>query len=211
MPLLLQTKLLRVIQERMVAPLGSDIDFPVNVRIIAATNQNLEDRVTQNLFRSDLYYRLKVVTIELPSLSERKEDIPLIAMFYIKKFNEKFKKKISGIHPAALQYLQSKIWNGNVRELENELERAVLLCNREFLSIEDFSVDADNSSGSIFRNLPLEWQDFKVYKQRISDELDKRYIKQLLFESGNNIMSASKLGNLERMQIYRLMKKNDEN
>lgn len=210
MPMLLQTKLLRVIQERVVAPLGSDTDFAVNVRIIAATNQNLEERVSQNLFRSDLYYRLKVVTIELPSLSERKEDIPLIAMFYIKKFNEKFNKKIMGIHPAALQYLQSKQWNGNVRELENELERAVLLCTREYLGSEDFSVDTDAATGSIFRNLPTEWQEFKEYKQRISDELDKRYIKQLLFESGNNVVNASKLGNLERMQIYRLMKKNDE-
>jgi transcriptional regulator with GAF, ATPase, and Fis domain/serine/threonine protein kinase/tetratricopeptide (TPR) repeat protein len=208
MPMLLQTKLLRVLQEKMVAPLGSDIDYPVNVRIITATNQNLEERVAQNLFRSDLFYRLKVVTIELPSLSARKEDIPLIAMFYIKKFSEKFHKNITGIHPATIQYLQSKPWNGNVRELENELERAVLLCTKDYLSNEDFSADSDSNPSSIFRNLPLQWQGFKDYKQRISDELDKRYIKQLLFEAGDNIMTASKLGNLERMQIYRLMKKN---
>ena len=77
--------------------------------------------------------------------------------------------------------------------------------------MEDFTAETDTTSGSIFRNLPLEWQEFKDYKQRISDELDKRYIKQLLSESGNNIMSTSKLGNLERMQIYRLMKKKEEN
>lgn len=210
MPLLLQTKLLRVIQEKVVTPLGSDQDYPVNVRIIAATNKNLEDMVNEKLFRADLYYRIKVVTIELPALADRKEDIPLLAMTFLRKFNEKFHKNINGIHPETLHYLQTKQWKGNVRELENEMERAVLMCSKDYLSLECISTEQDSGAGSIFRNLPLQWQQFKEYKQRVEDELDKRYVKALMDEADNNIMTASKLGNLERMQIYRLLKKKTE-
>ncbi len=210
MPILLQSKLLRVIQDKVITPLGSDQDIPVNVRIIAASNQNLEEMIAKNLFRADLYYRLKVMTIDLPSLTERKDDIPLLTVAFLKKFNEKFHKNVTGIHPATLNYLQNKEWKGNVRELENEIERAVLICNREYLGVEDFTADADASTGSIFRNLPLQWQQFKDYKKRIEDELEKRYISILLDESENNIMTASKLGNLDRMQVYRLMKKKKE-
>ncbi len=209
LPMLLQAKLLRVIQERVVTPLGSDQDFPVNIRIISATNQNLEEMIEQSTFRSDLFYRLKVVTIQLPSLKERVEDIPLLTSYFLQKIKGKFKKNINGIHPNALQYLQQKEWKGNVRELENEMERAILLCNKEYLSKEDFTGDADPTTTSIFRNLPLDWQEFKDYKQRVIDELEKKYIAQLMTESDKNIVTASKLGNLERMQIYRLLKKNE--
>lgn len=207
MPILLQSKLLRVIQERVITPLGSEQDIPVNVRIIAASNQNLEEMVSKNQFRADLFYRLKVMTIELPSLAERKEDIPMLAISFMKKFNEKFRKKVVGFHPEAIRYLQNREWKGNVRELENEMERALLLCNGEYLTLEDFNAEADTAAGSIFRNLPMQWSQFKDYKKRIEDELDKRYIKLLLDETNNNIAAASKLGKLDRMQIYRLMKK----
>jgi transcriptional regulator with GAF, ATPase, and Fis domain/serine/threonine protein kinase len=210
MPVLLQSKLLRAIQEKVITPLGSDQDVPVNVRIIAASNQNLEEMIAQNQFRTDLYYRLKVMTIELPSLSERKDDIPLLVMAFIKKFNDKFHKCITGIHPGALDYLQSKEWKGNVRELENDIERAVLLCNKDYLGVDDFTSDSDSSAGSIFRNLPLQWNQFKIYKQRIEDELEKRYIRLLMEEAGNNIMNASKIGSLDRMQVYRLLKKKED-
>ncbi|MFO7660108.1 MAG: sigma-54 dependent transcriptional regulator [Candidatus Cloacimonadaceae bacterium] len=207
MPLLLQSKLLRAIQEKVITPLGSDQDVPVNVRIIAASNQNLEEMVAQNQFRADLFYRLKVMTIELPPLSERKDDVPLLAMSFLKKFNEKFQKKIKGIHPSTVSYLQKRDWKGNVRELENELERAVLLCDKEYLLVEDFTAESDTTAGSIFRSLPLKWQQFKDYKKRIEEELEKRYIKLLLDEAGDNVTKASQIGNLDRMQIYRLMGK----
>lgn len=207
MPLLLQSKLLRVIQEKVVTPLGSDQDISVDVRIIAASNRNLEEMVEEKRFRADLFYRLKVMTIELPPLSDRKDDIPLLTMSFLKKFNAKFQKSIAGIHPALIGYLQNRDWKGNVRELENEVERAVLLCNKEYLSIDDFAPDSESGAGSIFRNLPLKWQQFKDYKKRIEAELEKRYIRLLLDEAGDNIMQASKLGELDRMQIYRLMGK----
>lgn len=207
MPLLLQAKLLRVIQDKEVTPLGSSLPIPVSVRIIAATNKNLEEMVAQNLFRADLYYRLKVVTIQLPSLTERKEDIPLLVMNFLKKYNQKFGKQISGIHPGLMNYLQDKDWKGNIRELENEIERAVLLCNRDYLSLEDVHEQSEINALAEFRHLPLQWQDYKDYKQKIMDELDQKYIKQLLEEANNNVSLASKIGDLERVQIYRLLKK----
>ena len=207
----MQSKLLRVIQDKVITPLGSDQDVPVDVRIIAASNQNLEEMVAQKRFRADLFYRLKVMTIELPPLSERKDDIPLLTMTFLTKFNDKFSKNITGIHPAAVSYLQSREWKGNVRELENEIERAVLLCDKEYLAVDDFTPDSDSSAGSIFRNLPLNWQQFKDYKKRIEKELEKRYIKLLLDEADENITRASKIGSLDRMQIYRLMGKKNKN
>jgi transcriptional regulator with GAF, ATPase, and Fis domain/serine/threonine protein kinase len=206
MPLLLQSKMLRVIQEKVVTPLGSDQDIPVDVRIIAASNQSLEAMVEQNKFRADLFYRLKVMTIDVPPLSERVDDIPLLAKAMLKKFNAKLQKNIAGFHPSLMSYLQNREWKGNVRELENEIERAVLLCNKEHLSLDDFNADSEASAGSIFRNLPLKWQQFKDYKKRIETELEKRYIRLLMDEAGQNVMKASKIGELDRMQIYRLMK-----
>ncbi len=207
MPLLLQAKLLRVIQDKEVTPLGSSLSIPVSVRIIAATNKNLEEMVNLNLFRADLYYRLKVVTIQLPSLSERKEDIPMLVTSFLKKYNQKFGKKISGIHPGLMNLLQDKEWKGNIRELENEIERAVLLCNRDYLSIEDIHEYGETNTMADFRHLPIKWQDYKDYKQKIMDELDQKFIKQLLDEANNNVSLASKIGDLERVQIYRLLKK----
>jgi len=144
------------------------------------------------------------MTIELPSLSERKEDIPLLSMAFLRKFNSKFQKNVTSINPEAVNYLQKKEWKGNIRELENEMERAVLLCIKDFLSIEDFTPETDSAASSIFRNLPVNWQQFKEYKQRIENELEKRYITTLMNDANNNIQHASKIGNLDRMQIYRL-------
>ncbi len=207
LPLLLQSKLLRAIQEKVVTPLGGDQDIPVDVRIIAASNQDLEEMVAQKQFRADLFYRLKVMTIEVPPLSERRDDVPLLAMALLKKLNAKLRKNVGGIHPSLMAYLQNREWKGNVRELENAIERAVLLCDREYLSLEDFETDADPSANSIFRQLPLKWPQFKEYKKRIGAELESRYIRALMDEAGQNITQASKLGELDRMQIYRLLGK----
>jgi len=207
MPLLLQAKVLRVIQDRVVTPLGSNTDIPVNVRIIAATNQNLEEQIAQNNFRADLYYRLNVVTINLPSLSERKDDIPLLVHAFIQKFNQKFSKAVSGIHPNALQFLQQHEWRGNVRELENAIERAVLLCQKDYINLDDFGIAQDSDTPSVFTHVPLVWSDYQDYRQRFIDELDSRYIKSLLDKTNGNISAAGKIGKLERIQVYRLLKK----
>lgn len=206
MPLILQAKLLRVIQDKEVTPLGTSHTIPVTVRIITATNRNLEDQVEQGLFRADLFYRLKVMNIHLPGLDERREDISLLVMHFLKKFNLKFNKNISSIQPKTMQFLQKKDWKGNIRELENEIERAVLMCQKDFLSMDDLLENTQDDAITDYNHLPIKWNEFKVYKQKINDELDAKYVKQLLENADANVSLASKIGNLDRVQIYRLLK-----
>jgi len=127
MPALMQVKILRVLQERMFTPVGSNREFPTNVRIIAATNRPLEDMIQKGSFREDLFYRLNVVPIFLPSLSDRKDDIDRMVQNFIKKFNEVHRKSIRGISPDALNILKRHNWPGNIRELENVIEHAFVL------------------------------------------------------------------------------------
>ncbi len=126
-PPLIQVKLLRVLQEREIERLGSNTPIPIDVRLVAATNRNLEEAVELGAFREDLYYRLQVVRIHLPPLRERREDIPLLANHFLKKFAEENGRVLREISPEAIEILQSACWKGNVRELENVMESAVVL------------------------------------------------------------------------------------
>jgi two-component system response regulator HydG len=136
MSLTMQAKLLRVLQEREVTRVGGDSVVPVDVRVIAATNQNLKERIRKADFREDLYYRLNVVGLRTPSLRERKEDIPLLAQHFLEMFSEKNRKKIKGFTPRAMNQLILFDWPGNVRELMNAIERGVVLARSEFLDHE---------------------------------------------------------------------------
>jgi len=134
MPALMQVKILRVLQEKMFTPVGSNREFPTNVRIIAATNRPLEEMIIKNTFREDLFYRLNVVPIFLPSLSDRKDDIDRMVQNFIKKFNETHKKSIRGISPDAMNILKKHNWPGNIRELENVIEHSFVLETRPVIS-----------------------------------------------------------------------------
>jgi DNA-binding NtrC family response regulator len=129
-----QTKILRVLEEKEIQPLGSNKTTKVDVRIIVATNVNLKDKVDRNEFREDLYYRLNIINIPLPPLRERKEDIPLLAEHFIKKYAEENNKHIKGMDKKFLKYLMDFDWPGNVRELENAIIRAIILTNNETLT-----------------------------------------------------------------------------
>ena len=127
----LQVKLLRVLQEKTYEPLGGVKTLKADVRVVAATNQNLEELVNRGKFRSDLYYRINVIRLSIPPLSERKEDIPLLAEHFINRFNRLYEKKISGLSPETLEILMKYDFPGNVRELENIMERACILCRED--------------------------------------------------------------------------------
>ena len=127
MPLSFQVKLLRALQERVIRPVGSTESVPVDVRIISATHQDLDQALEENTFREDLYYRLNVVTLELPSLAERREDIPLLANHFLINFPDTEKRGISGFAPEAMEAMVSAPWPGNVRQLYNEVEQSVAL------------------------------------------------------------------------------------
>ena len=147
-PLILQSKLLRVIQEREIERLGGAHPIKVDVRIIAATNMNLEEEVKKGSFREDLYYRLNVVTITVPPLRERKEDIPLLVDFFLKKYNVKHKKNIKGLTREARDTLVKYDYPGNVRELENILERAIVLTRGDHITREDLPNFAEHAAAS---------------------------------------------------------------
>ncbi len=131
MPTLLQAKLLRVLEERTLRRLGSTQEIPVDVRLLAATNKDPHEAVSSGHFREDLLYRLNVISIELPPLRERKEDLPLLAQHLVEQLSEKHNRPARSLHPAALEALQSHAWPGNVRELRNTIERAVIICSAD--------------------------------------------------------------------------------
>ncbi|UCC43279.1 MAG: sigma-54-dependent Fis family transcriptional regulator [Candidatus Zixiibacteriota bacterium] len=137
MPLTMQVKLLRVLEERAIQRLGSVNEIPIDIRILAATNRNLKERIKQGTFREDLYYRLNVIQVDLPPLADRTGDILLLADKFIEKFSRKIGKEIKGIDPAAASALTEYSWPGNVRELENVIERAAVLCRSEHISKRD--------------------------------------------------------------------------
>jgi two-component system response regulator PilR (NtrC family) len=137
MPLQLQVKLLRAIQEKEFTPVGTTTALPVNIRFIASTNKDLQEQVEKGDFREDLFYRLNVIDIHLPSLKEREEDIPLLADHFVDKYRKQMNKGIKGISNEALRALVGHDWKGEVRELENVIERAVIFCNEDFINPKD--------------------------------------------------------------------------
>ncbi len=147
LPPLLQVKLLRVVQEKTFRRIGGKMDIRVNTRIISATNQNLEEKVKQGSFREDLYYRLKVVDIDLPALEKRKQDIPELVGYFIRKFNARLGSNIEGITPRAMDALIQYDWPGNIRELSNALERAVLFCDDRDIDLNHLPMDVVAHNG----------------------------------------------------------------
>jgi two-component system response regulator GlrR len=198
MPPALQVKLLRVLQERQFYPVGSEQPVSVDVRVIVATNKNLMELVRQDLFREDLFYRIHVIPIELPPLRERREDIPLLAESFLKKFSTQMDKKIKGIAPAALQRLMLHGWPGNVRELENTIEYAVVMTNRDVIT-EDLILPGKAGTAEEVL-LP-----FKEAK----DAFEKRYLMRLLELNQGNVSSASAMAGRYRADLYALLKKHD--
>lgn len=168
LPLHQQAKLLRVLQDKIIRRVGGVVDIPVNMRIISATNQNLEELVAQGKFRQDLYYRINVIPFTLPPLSKRKGDIELLTTHLLDKHCRVLKKKITGIDKLALEALQNYSWPGNIRELENVLEYAVNMCHGNYLSLQDLPERFWNVS---VRPLSIEEELSLVEKERLIDLL----------------------------------------
>ena len=196
MPLSIQAKLLRALQERQFYPIGSEKPMEVDVRVIVATQKDLEGQVKQGLFREDLFYRIHVIPIYLPPLRERKEDIPLLVDYFLKKFIEQTKKELKGLTPQALQKLMLHEWPGNVRELENTIEYAVVMTQKDTIT-EDFILQTKGT-------LPQE--PLKPLKEA-RDAYEKGYLIHLLEICEGNVSMASKLAGKYRADFYDLLKK----
>jgi len=182
MPLSIQAKLLRVLQERQFYPVGSEKSIEVDVRVIVATQKDLEGQVKQGLFREDLFYRIHVIPIHLPPLRDRKEDIPSLVRHFLTKCSLQMKKEVKGLTPSAMQRLMLHDWPGNVRELENTIEYAVAMTQEDVIS-EDF----------ILQTKPIASQGSLKPLKEAKDEFEKGYLVHLLELCEGNVSKAAKL------------------
>jgi DNA-binding NtrC family response regulator len=194
----LQAKLLRFLEEKTFKRVGGLVDLRVDVRVVAATNRNLEDEVKAGRFREDLFYRLQVMPIALPALRERKGDVSLLAKYYIDRFNTEFRKRVRGLSAAAGDTLEHYGWPGNVRELKNAIERAMLLVEGDLLEPEHFTTLTRSVSPTQFR-LPAEGVNL--------DDVERQLLMQALERSGGNQTQAAHLLGINRDQVrYRIEK-----
>ena len=201
MPLTMQVKLLRVLQERELIRVGGEKVIPVDVRVIAATNKDLVDLKNRGLFREDLYYRLNVVNLEIPTLTKRRDDIPLLAQHFLEIFVDKNKKKIKGFTPKAMDQLIRYDWPGNVRELMNAVERAVVLARTDYLDDQDFSI-----LQPLLQQSPPAPSDVDNIDNVSLEEVEKAAILRMLESvAGNKSEAARRLG-ITRKTLHKKLK-----
>ena len=205
LPLPLQAKLLRALQQGEVQRVGSDTPIHVSVRVIAATNRNLREEVDVRRFREDLYFRLNVITIEVPPLRARAEDIPLLAAHFLQRYAERNRKTIKGFAPQALDALLRYSWPGNVRELENAVERAVILCTGDLITGRELPLSvaaaedapppsAPGADAGSLAGLPL-------------DELERRAILDTLRQTGDNKSEAARRLGITRATLHNKLRR----
>ncbi len=195
----LQARLLRVLQERTVERLGGNRSIPVDVRILAATNRDLRQAVTDGAFREDLFYRLSVIALHIPPLRERREDIPLLAMHFLDRYAERYDSPAHEISPAALDRLAARDWPGNIRELQHAIERAVVLSDHPVLVPDDFAETA--SAGAS----PTEAQPATL--QDAVDAATQAHILRVLDAAGWHKQRAANQLGIDRATLYRLIRK----
>ena len=194
-----QVKLLRVLQEKEVMKIGSTERTKIDVRMIAATNEDLETNMKNGKFRDDLFYRLHVFPIFLPDLKERKEDIPLLAYHFLDLYSKEAKKEIKGISKEAMNLLLEYYWPGNVRELENAIERAVIMADGEFLTPQDLPGDLTEGFSLLIR------RGAKGHKSL--DEIKAEYIAQILKQTNGNKKTAAEILKVNPRTLYRFEKR----
>ena len=202
----LQSKLLRVLQERQVRRVGGRRLLNVDVRIISATNRSLPEAIEEGKFREDLFYRLNVISIPLPPLRERKDDIPLLANHYFKHFSKSSKNEIQGISKKAMELMERYHWPGNVRELQNVMERAVSLTDSKIIGPKDLPEQIRLIRESDPFVSPAR-SNYKEAKREWTDSFEKRYLSALLKRHNGNISKAAMEAQVNRKTIHRLLKR----
>ncbi len=194
MPLPLQVKLLRVLEEREVRPVGATKSYAIDIRVISATHRNLEEEMATGRFRNDLFYRLNVVALTIPALAERRDDIPLLANHFLRKIAERYRKKVNGFSPEAMELLVRASWPGNVRQLLNVVEQAVALSTAPIIP------------PTLVQNAIRELEDIIPFDEaRRRFECD--YLTRLLKMTGGNVAQAAKLAHRNRTDFYKLLQR----
>jgi transcriptional regulator with GAF, ATPase, and Fis domain len=214
MPLHLQSKLLRVLQDYEVNPVGSEKPIWVDVRVIAATNRDLEEEVANGNFRKDLYYRLSVVTLKIPPLSQRIEDIPALARYYINYFRHKIGREVLSISDSAIEVLMQYSWPGNVRELMNVIERAILLCKTDEITQQDLP-DVFRHGVNRTERMLGDNEDISAWKgktlpdiqQEVFEKVEQLYLQMVLKETGGRVAKAAKIAGIHPRNFYNKMQR----
>ena len=197
MPLPLQVKLLRVLQEKQVRPVGATQSIGVDVRVISATNRDIETEMTAGRFREDLYYRLNVVALKLPPLAERREDIPLLANHFLTALARKYHKTINSISPEALELLVSATWPGNVRQLYNVIEQSAALCSTPLIPV-----------ALVQQAIQHQQSEFASFEQA-RKQFERDYLTRLLKITAGNVSQAAKLAQRNRTEFYKLLQRHE--
>ena len=200
-----QVKLLNVIQERIIQRVGGENDIPVDVRIIAATNEDMKQLCDEGKFRRDLFYRLNVFPICIPPLRDRIEDIPRISESFIKQFNGLLNTEIKGIHPEVLDAFQHYDWPGNVRELENIIERACILESGDVLLPDSFPPDILGTQGEVLTSPVKTSLPLKEARQITVDKFEKQYLTSLLEQCHGSIKNSAERAGITTRQLNKLM------
>ena len=200
-PINLQAKLLRVLQEKVFEKVGSSDPMKVDVRVLAATNKDIEKELSEGRFRQDLYYRLNVLPLYVPPLRERREDIPILVDFFLKRINHETKKRIQSFAPSAMEMLLTYSWPGNVRELENVVERAVVISTNDYIKPADLILSGDaRNEEDAFNGKTL---------KDATNLFKKHFIQQSLEESGWSQTNTAKILGIQRTYLSRLIKELD--
>lgn len=210
MPISLQAKLLRALQQGEVQRVGSDVSDHVDVRVIAATNRDLRIEVSEKRFREDLYFRLNVISIEVPPLRERTDDIPMLAAHFLARFTERNRKIVKGFSPQSMDMLLRYPWPGNVRELENAVERAVILCSGDLITSKELPLVISGATESPVSSKQLSKGSFAGMPL---DEIERKAIRDTLRETGDNKSEAARKLGITRATLHNKLRKyelNDE-
>jgi two-component system, NtrC family, response regulator GlrR len=195
MPMSLQVKVLRALQERMVRPVGSTSQVPIDVRLISATHRNLQEEMQANHFREDLFYRINVVNLVLPSLAERREDISLLANHFLEKYNQKHRKQVLGYAPEAIEAIIQAPWPGNIRQLQNVVEQTVVLATGNIIPLNLVQKALQVDAAAI---IPFE---------SARQQFEHDYLVKLLKYTQGNVAQAAKLAQRNRTEFYRLLER----
>jgi DNA-binding NtrC family response regulator len=201
----MQARLLRVLQEHEIRRVGGKDWLPVDVRVVAATNQNLAEAVAKGNFRQDLYYRLDVIAIHLPPLRERADDIPLLAQHFLRYYGQESGKPVTAFSDEAMELLCSYPWPGNIRELENAIEQAVALSYQPMLTPEDLPHDVREQREARIASLAPENTQFVFPDTPSLEEVKKRYVLHVLQLTGGNVSATARILNVDRRSLYRML------
>lgn len=208
-----QAKLLRALQERKITPIGSTQPVPIDIHLVAATNKNLRVMASEGAFREDLFFRLNIIPIELPPLRDRTQDIPILIRHFLKKYTAEIGKEIKGVAPDVMAFLEGYAYPGNVRELENMIERAVVLAEGDIICNEDLELwdSSDTPSPAMIERIPQNAEELKEMKRHIRDHamdsLESAFVRHALERNGWNVTRAAEETGILRPNFQSMMKK----